>query len=105
MGGGSTLGNLYFGSLGRNELFEDKISLKEFQAFTLDSFPGFSRVFGCDRLTWQCDLEILGLLLIGFSKASLGSHVTILVIKLVASTFTRVLIFELGGFGVTDLET
>ena len=108
MGGGSTLGSLYFGSLGRNELFEDKISLKEFQAFTLDSFPGFSRVFGCDRLTWQCDLEILGLLLqilIGLIKASLGSHLIILVFKLLASIFTRVLILELGGFGVADLET
>ena len=65
-------------------------------------------MFGCDRLTWQCDLEILGLLLqtlIGLFKASLGSHLIILVFKLLASIFTRVLILELGGFGVADLET
>ena len=61
-------------------------------------------------MAWQCDLEILGLLvqtLIGLFKASLGTHLLMLAFKSFASIFwfTRVLKLELGRFGVTDLET
>ena len=112
MGRGSALGNLYFGSLGRNELFEDKTDVKEFHDRTLDSLPRFSRMFGwfsrmfgCDRLPWQCDLQILGLLvLIGLFKAAKGAQSLILTFKSLASILW---LFNLltDGFGLTHLET
>ena len=104
VGGGSVIGNLYFGSLGLIELCEERISWNEYQSFCLDSFPVISGLSGCGWLTWQWE-KIFGLLVTGFSKVFLGSHLTSLKTSLVASLITMVLMFELAGFGVTDLES